>query len=231
MLGLCVGVEAWEEEVDAEVGPEHDDKSDDAEPCGDESAIADAGLSDVDDDEVDDPGDERPSFLRVECPPTSPRVICPPGAEEDADAESPEGELKDGHGCAIEIAERALRAGVDVGAGAGRENSGGGDSDEVGTFAEEFCGVVGAEIEEGDDEAEGDESVTGEDGGDVILEEYAGVEDRSFAFDVCAWDSGLCCHDEDEESGARCCGAEEPLSACEHDGEADEGGEEADAGH
>src|SRR5262245_32497167 len=107
---LRVRVQPRQDQVDAEVGPEHDEEAGDTEPGGDQAAVVAGGEADVDDDEVDDPGGEGPGFLGVEVPESAPGVVGPPGAQEDADAKGPEGELEDDELGAVEVVERSLGA-------------------------------------------------------------------------------------------------------------------------
>ena len=90
----AVGVEAAEEEVDAEVG------DDDAEEG--EGAVEEEGFGAASDfqggmhgEGVDDEGDERPDFLGVPGPVVAPGDVGPEGADDDAEGEEEDGGIEE----------------------------------------------------------------------------------------------------------------------------------------
>ena len=80
----AVGVEAAEEEVDAEVG---DDDAEEGEGAVEEEGFGAASdfQGGVHGEGVDDEGDERPDFLGVPGPVVAPRDVGPEGTDDDAE--------------------------------------------------------------------------------------------------------------------------------------------------
>jgi hypothetical protein len=90
---------------------------------------------------------------------------------------------------------------------------------------------VRRQVEEAHDHPERDEGVRDKDGGDVVLEQDARVEDRRLALDVLARDARLGRGDEHQEAQPRPGRGEEVLALEEHQPQTDHGAEEADPRH
>ena len=74
-------METGQDEVDTKIAPEHGKEASNGQPCCQQGPVLAGGESDVDENKVDDPGDEGPSLFGVKCPPSSPRMVGPPATK------------------------------------------------------------------------------------------------------------------------------------------------------